>query len=58
MKRIENIEIVRAIMCGLSFFIITRLVELLANSDKEKQKKLVTELAIAFTFLVVIRTLY
>lgn len=61
MSKINNIEIVRALMCGLAFFSITRLVELFGTTvieDKEKQKRLITELSIAVVFLIIIRTLY
>mgnify|MGYP006268737289 CR=1 FL=1 len=61
MSEIKNIELVRALMCGLAFFSITRLVELFGTAvieDKEKQKRLITELVIAFIFLFIIRTLY
>ena len=59
--KIQNIEIIRSIACGLAFFSITRFVELLGTTvyeDPEKKKRLILELSIAVVFLLVIKKLY
>lgn len=61
MNRIQNIEVIRAFMCGLAILGTARFLELIGtftDGDEKKRKRLGVEMLIAFGLLLLIRNLY